>query len=295
MRTGPAGRAARRHLVAMAIGAAALCPPGGAAANLLEDAWGFGPSAPRYLLRYHQMNYFLPITATSDRNIAPWEPFKNLGLQEGDRDLDDVEAKFQISFRQRFWATEDLQMGLWFAYTQLSTWQIYNEDESHPFRDTNYQPELIASLNPGGMIGGFRWSLLNLGLVHESNGRSEVISRSWDRLYAEAGFEKEHFALLPKIWYRIPEGNDDNPDITDYYGNGQLTLVYRRGERSLTLMGRGNLHQGKGAVQASYVSPPFMGPLRFYLHLFSGYGETLIDYNWNQTVIGTGFTINNIL
>jgi phospholipase A1 len=268
----------------------------GPPASLLEEAWGFGPLSPRYQLRHHQMNYFLPVTITSDRNTAPWEPFRTLGLQEGERDLDDVEAKFQISFRQRFWATDDQRLGLWIAYTQISTWQVYNADESHPFRDTNYQPELIASFQPGVDIGSFRWNLLNAGIVHESNGRSEVLSRSWDRLYAEAGFERGNLVLLPKIWYRIQEGDeDDNPDITDYYGYAQLTAYYRRDNRSVALTGRGNLHEGKGAIQLSYVSRPWMGPLRTYLHLFSGYGETLIDYDWNQTVIGAGVTINSIL
>ncbi|HMP97989.1 MAG TPA: phospholipase A, partial [Kiritimatiellia bacterium] len=229
-------------------------------ASRLEEAWGFTAESPRYLLQPHQMNYFLPITHTSRRNTAPWEPFKVLGLQEGERNLDDVEAKFQISFRQRIWATDDQQLGAWVAYTQLSTWQVYNDDESHPFRDTNYLPEFFLSYNPRVHLGYFRWSLLNVGVIHESNGRAELISRSWDRLYAEAGLEKGNFVLLPRIWYRFEDGSDDNPDITDTYGYGQLTAFYRWGDRSLTLTGRGNVSRGKGSVQASYVSPPFMGP-----------------------------------
>jgi phospholipase A1 len=260
--------------------------------GLIEQAWDSTPSAPRYALRTHEMNYFLPITRTSSRNIDPWIPFKELGLQEGDRDLDDIEAKFQISLRQRFWASPDHRLGLWFAYTQLSTWQIYNRDESHPFRDTNYRPELIASYNPRMEVLGFQWNLLNLGFVHESNGRAEVISRSWDRVYAEAGFERENIVLLPRVWHAISTGGDDNPDILDYYGYGQLTLYYRRGDRHLSLMGRGNLSKGKGAAQASLVSQPLIGTMRGYLQVFSGYGETMMDYNWNQTVVGIGITIN---
>lgn len=265
--------------------------------SLLVDAWGFGPESPRYLLRYHNMNYILPVTYTSDRNVEPWEPFRELEIQGGEIAFEDVETKFQISFKYRLWAGEDRRLGLWLGYTQLSTWQLYNSDESAPFRDTNYQPELFFSYNPAVDIGRFRWSLLNFGINHESNGRSNILSRSWDRLFAEAGFENGNFALLAKAWYRIPEDDedDDNPGITDYYGHGQLRAFYRWRDNSFTLMGRGNWSHRKGAVQASYVSPPVVGPLRAYLQVFSGYGESLIDYNWKQTVVGAGFTINSIL
>lgn len=265
--------------------------------SLLEDAWGFSPSAPRYLLRYHQMNYFLPITYTSDRNIEPYQPFADLEIQGGEVNLDDAEAKFQLSFRYRLWARDDRRLGVWLGYTQLSTWQIYNGDESRPFRDTNYQPEIFLSYNPGIELGPLRWSLINAGFVHESNGRAQIISRSWDRLYIEAGLDSGSFALLARLWYRLPEDDDkdDNPDITDYYGHGSLTAFYRWGESSITLMGRGNIREGKGAAQLSYVTRPLIGPLRGYLQLFSGYGETMIDYNWNQTVVGAGVTINSIL
>jgi phospholipase A1 len=267
-----------------------------ASPSLLEEAWGFDPSSRRYLLRYHRMNYILPITYTSDRNIEPWEPFRQLDIQDGEVNLDDEEAKFQISFRYRLWTTDDRKLGFWFGYTQLSTWQVYNEAESRPFRDTNYQPELFLSYNPGVDIGSFRWSLLNVGYNHESNGRAYVITRSWDRLFAEAGFENGNFALIAKAWYRFSEGDDDdNPGITDYYGYGQLTAFYRWRDSSFSLMGRGNWNSNKGAVEASYVSRPLIGPLRGYLQVFSGYGETMIDYDWKQTVVGAGIAINSIL
>jgi phospholipase A1/A2 len=264
--------------------------------SMFEEVWGSTPSAPRYLLRYHEMNYFLPISYTSDRNVEPYEAFAVLD-PDGVLKADDAEAKFQISFKYRLWATDDRKLGFWAAYTQLSTWQIYNGDESRPFRDTNYQPELFVSYNPGMELGSFRWSLLNFGYVHQSNGRSEVISRSWDRLFAEAGFEQGNFALLAKAWWRIPESSsdDDNPDITDYTGYGQLRAFYRWEDRTFTLMTRGNWNTGKGAVQASFVSRPVIGPLRVYLQLFHGYGETMIDYDWNQTVVGAGVAINSIL
>jgi phospholipase A1/A2 len=264
--------------------------------SMFEEAWGSTPSAPRYVLRYHEMNYILPITYTSDRNVEPFKDFAVLN-PEGELEADDAEAKFQISFKYRLWANDNRQWGFWAGYTQQSTWQVYNSDESRPFRDTNYQPEMFVSYNPGMELGSFRWSLMNFGYVHQSNGRSDVISRSWDRAFAEAGFENGNFALLAKAWYRFHESSedDDNPDITDYLGHGQLRAFYRWNDRTITLMTRGNWNTGKGAVEASFVSRPLIGPLRVYLQLFHGYGETMIDYDWNQTVVGAGVAINSIL
>jgi phospholipase A1 len=43
------------------------------------------------------------------------------------------------------------------------------------------------------------------------------------------------------------------------------------------------------------MSPPLLGPLRAYVKGFTGYGESMIDYNWKQSTIGFGFALNDIL
>ena len=75
-------------------------------------------------------------------------------------------------------------------------------------------------------------------------------------------------------------------------GHGDLTAIYRPGSHRLSLMARGNLNKGKGAVEATWMSPPMLGSLRGYVRLFSGYGDSMIDYNWNQTVVGIGIALN---
>ena len=67
-------------------------------------------------------------------------------------------------------------------------------DISRPFRETNYMPELFGSFRPGIELGSFRWNVLNFGYTHQSNGRADPISRSWDRLFVEAGIERDNFA-----------------------------------------------------------------------------------------------------
>ncbi len=263
--------------------------------SLIETAWGFLPDSRRAYVRLHEPNYMLFARYTTDVNREPYEPLFDAFAE--DYDFKDVEAKFQISFKGRLAATEDRRWGLWFAYTQQSQWQVYSSDISSPFRETNYMPELFGSFRPGVELGGLTFNLLNFGFTHQSNGRADPISRSWDRLFVEAGFDRENFALIARAWTRVRPGDyeDDNPDITDYLGYGKVTALYRWRDNTFTLMGRGNLATGKGAAEFSWTSRPVLGPLRVHFQLFSGYGESLIDYDWNQTTVGLGVTLNDLL
>jgi phospholipase A1 len=273
-----------------AVAAAAVKPR---PASLIDTAWGFLPDSRRAYVRLHQPNYLLLGRYTTDANTEPYEPLFDAFDEEAD--FDDVEAKFQLSVKGRLLATDDHRWGLWFAYTQQSQWQLYSPDISRPFRETNYMPELFGSFRPGVDFGGWQWNLLNFGYTHQSNGRSDPISRSWDRLFVEAAIERDNFVLLARAWTRITEADyeDDNPDIVDYYGHGEITGIYKWRDNSFTLMGRGNLSTGKGAAQFTWASRPLLGPLRGYLQVFTGYGESMIDYDWSQTTIGLGVTLND--
>jgi phospholipase A1 len=263
--------------------------------SLIDSAWGFLPDSRRAYVRLHEPNYLLFARYTTDVNRGPYEPLFDAFAE--DYDFEDVEAKFQLSVKGRLATTDDRRWGLWFAYTQQNQWQVYAGDISSPFRETNYMPELFGSFRPGVELGGWQWNLLNFGFNHQSNGRADPISRSWDRLFVEGGFERDNFALIVRAWTRIRPGDyeDDNPDITDYLGYGQVTALYRRGENTFTLLGRGNLATGKGAAQFTWTSRPVLGPMRVHFQLFSGYGESLIDYDWNQTTVGLGVTLNDLL
>jgi phospholipase A1 len=265
------------------------------ASQLIDRAWGFHADSRKAYVRLHQPNYLLFARYTTDVNREPYEPFFDAFGE--DYDFEDVEAKFQLSFKGRLATTEDRRWGLWFAYTQQSQWQVYAEDISSPFRETNYMPELFGSFRPGVELGGWQWNLLNFGFTHQSNGRADPISRSWDRLFVEGGIERGDFALIVRAWTRVTPGDyeDDNPDIIDYMGHGQATALYRWRDNTFTLMGRGNLDTGKGAAQFAWASRPILGPMRVYFQLFSGYGESLIDYDWNQTTVGLGVTLNEQL
>jgi phospholipase A1 len=263
--------------------------------SLIDAAWGFTPGSDRYVIDTFHQNYLLFARYTDNVNTAPYQAiFQAAGQPET---IDDVEAKFQLSFKMRLWTSEDRRWGVWAAYTQQNQWQVYNDEISRPFRETNYMPEVLVSYRPGIEFWGFHWNLLNVSFNHQSNGRTDALSRSWNRIIGTFGFERENFALLANAWYRIKESDDkdDNPDITDYYGYGSLTALYKWRDHSFTLMGRGNLSTGKGAAQFTWMSPRLLGPIRAYVQAFAGYGESMIDYNWNQNTIGAGIAINDEL
>jgi phospholipase A1 len=264
-----------------------------APASLIDNAWGFEQGSNPYIIDLYNQNYLLVARWTDNVNSAPYQSiFQAAGKPET---IDNTEAKFQISFKLRLWTTDDRRWGVWAAYTQQNQWQVYNSDISRPFRETNYMPELFVSYRPGiDLGGGFHWNLLNVGYTHQSNGRSDTLSRSWDRIIATFGFERANFALLAKAWYPF-NYREDNPDITDFYGYGSLTGIYKWRDHSFSLMARGNLSKGKGAAELTWMSPRLLGPLRAYIQGFTGYGESLIDYNWNQSTIGAGIALNDAL
>jgi phospholipase A1 len=264
-----------------------------ASGSRIDAAWGFRPDSDRNLISLYRPNYLL-VGRYSDRpNEAPFDVLFN-ALENPDAELDSTEAEFQLSFKARLWATDDRRFGVWAAYTQRSQWQVYNSDLSAPFRETNYEPELFVSYNPGLSFAGIDWRLLNVGYNHQSNGRSDPISRSWDRAIAEIGIERGDLALLVRPWVVLDDGGDDNPDIDDYMGFGDVTAVYKTNGHSVSLMARGK-PGGKGTVQLTWMSPPILGPLRAYVEAFSGYGDSLIDYNWYQNTIGVGVALNDFL
>ena len=112
--------------------------------------------------------------ADGQANNEPQSPTRPPSQTPGG-DLDKTEAKFQLSFKTKVWEDIfDTPLNLWFAYTQQSHWQIYNKAHSAPFRETDYEPELILSfpLPSSWAWGDTRLRMGGLGLLHQSNGRA---------------------------------------------------------------------------------------------------------------------------
>jgi hypothetical protein len=62
---------------------------------------------------------------------------------------------------------------------------------------------------------------------------------------------------------------------------------YQLGDAILSAQGQYNWNTGYGGAELG-VSYPITKHVRFYTQVYSGYGESLIDYNFNQTRVGVG-------
>ncbi|QER39545.1 phospholipase [Acinetobacter suaedae] len=267
--------------------------------SLLDRRWELSEESKlgAWNIRAYQPVYLLPVFWTSNKNEFPSSP-NPVNTVDEKQNLTSSEAKFQLSLKTKAWENIFGNNGdLWLGYTQSSRWQVFNADESRPFRETNYEPEASLMFRTNYEILGLNARLLGVTLNHQSNGRSDPLSRSWNRVIFNLGFEKDNFALMLRPWYRIAEDakDDNNPDIKDYIGRGDLTAFYRKGENDFSLMLRHSLKGGdrsNGAVQFDWAFP-ITGKLRGHFQLFDGYGESLIDYNHKATYVGLGVSLMN--
>jgi len=248
----------------------------------------------------HKPNYILPFSYSEGSR----RPYVDV-LDESDT-LDDVEVQFQVSLKYLVMPdlfTEDLN--LYVAFTTTSWWQAYNNDSSSPFRETNYEPEVVFQYNKP-------WDLLGLDVVasgvsfnHQSNGQSQGLSRSWNRIIGHVGFENDNLVWLARAWWRLPEDKkknpddskgDDNPDISKFMGYGDLNAIWKLpNNHSIDMTLRNNLRSdNKGAIKLGWTFP-LSNHLMGYIQYFNGYGESLIYYNQSVSRIGIGVKLTNWL
>lgn len=250
-------------------------------------AWMILPYLPTYILPYR---YLL-----SGINQQPFE--KVIG--ESDHDgLRPYEVKYQVSFRiPLFEKILGPKTDLMFAYTQISAWQVYSHRLSAPFRNTDYQPELVISYEADRNLGLFDLSVLTLSLTHQSNGQSKPLSRSWNRIVLSGWFSRARWIFHMKTWWRIPESadDDDNPDIETYVGYGELFAYYKYGNQVFGMMLQNNLRtdQNHTNLQLDW-SFPAHSRFKGYVQYFDGYKETLLDYDSRNHSVGVGVMLSDI-
>ena len=239
-----------------------------------------------FALTAHRPNYILPYTYNDRPNVDSFR------LINPDAAMDNAEAQFQVSFKfplmQKFQGPGN---DLFFAFTTRAWWQVYNDNISSPFRETDYEPELIFRHYGGAALGPVKIAGWDLGVAHQSNGQSRPLSRSWNRVNANLALEAGNLALALRSWYRIPEGaGDDNPHLHRYLGYGDIRLLYNRHNHVVSAMFRPGTD--KSAFEFTW-SMPLWQQLRLYLVYFDGYGENLLDYDHHSRRIGVGIGLND--
>lgn len=273
----------------------------GRASSGMAKAWELGADDKRgtFIVRTYLPNFVLPVHLTSNVNRSPSSPSHPDGGYNPD--YKPAEAKLQLSLRAK--VAENLLLpgaDLWVAYTQRSLWQVWDSKDSSPFRSTDYQPEAIYVVPVpeqwGALPFGVNLRMLQLGLAHQSNGQSDPLSRSWNRMYVGAGFEYGDFGVLLRTNQRLRvQNNDDNPDLVKFVGRNEISVGWAPGVSTVNLTWRTNFSPvERGSLQLDWTYPVFAKQplgLRWYAQLFSGYGETMLDYNHKQTSVGFGLTL----
>lgn len=282
--------------------------PAGKSCRYLDRKWRLSSSESKNLtdLETHGLNY-LVVTKTSNPNQIASSPKY---LDATYRDLDDQDLKFQVSFKTELMRSIPFirdfpyveTSRIWAAYTQQSYWQVFDSKKSRPMREHNFAPEIILSLGLNTMVDGERKLYLprmaNLGFIHESNGRSTPVSRSWNRIYLESAWEvNDDITLSVRPWWRVSESgrNDDNSDIDHFLGYGDLRVHWDNVMRNVSanLLFRNNFRSdNKAYTKLDLQYQPFkQDNIKLHFMLSDGYGDSLIDYNHSQTVFGLGISI----
>ena len=259
-----------------------------------EEKSGFDP----YVMTPHKMTYILPFSYTNNVNR---DIYKEIG--EWDKELQSLELKFQFSLKVPLTEDDIFVEGdrFDFAFTLKAWWQLYNQELSRPFRETNYEPEFFytAPLTWRPYDGDTN---VVFGFEHQSNGRTQLSSRSWNRFYSTFTFAKNNYAISLRPWWIVPEGSkettleeaaNDNIDIKDYMGNFDLTVLYKWHSLEFSFVGRRNFKENNGGMELA-MTFPLSGKLKGYFQFTSGYGESLIDYNHSQETVGIGIALTEM-
>lgn len=251
-------------------------------------------------IRPHMPVYLLPVSWRQNVNRQPCSSNPRNCASHPEDSYKNIEAKFQLSFKTKLW--EDAlgsDIDLWAAYTQQSYWQVYDTENSSPFRETDYQPEVWATIPVQWGPQWLQLRMINLGLVHQSNGQTLPLSRSWNRAYASFGLTSGDLSVIVKPWWRLPEdaADDDNPDISDYSGRLETLWVYPWRDHLFSLTWRNNLKFASATPNRSYWqfewAFPLAGSLHGYVQAFDGWGDSLQNYNFRNRGISAGISLVN--
>lgn len=240
---------------------------------------------------FYKPTYILPYYYTG----SPYYSVYNNNTPENER-LKNSELKFQLSFKVPVWKNIfHYPTTLFLAYTQLSYWQAYNKTAF--FRETDYEPELFFATELNiHLFGDWHTNFLNIGAVHQSNGYGGSMERSWNRIYLELIASNDNWMVSLRPWFVIHDSalHRYNPNIASYLGYGQVVVAYKYHRQIFSILGRSFLEHGGSRTTGEFTwSFPITSNLSGYLQVFSGYGQSLIEYDHRTNSVGIGIALSN--
>lgn len=216
------------------------------------------------------------------------------------------EIQFQLSIKLPLYSNLfDSGADLFTAYTQNSYWQIYDKEHSSPFRETNYMPEFFLEWQPDTQMGSSTLKQIRFAIIHQSNGQEIGPSRSWNRTEVSFLMQNGNFSYGMTAWDRWQEDKkediseskgDDNPNLEEYIGKQKVFIAYENDDYKLELKHQNNLFNyniNKGNTIVDLTFPSSNNNFDFFVRYFTGYGESLIDYDIKINRASFGIIIAN--
>jgi len=243
-----------------------------------------------FSLMPYKKNYIVYSQLFSGLNEAPY----SAAYPTEDYHFKDYEMQLQVSLMVPIWLDMfGLPLTSYVAYTNRSFWQLFNIDDSQPFRETNHEPEIWLAYFYDLYWGDFNAEMAWLGFVHQSNGQYTSLSRGWNRVYLDFYFNYRALSVSWRPWVSMSDGAvEDNFDYEKYIGSGELNAVYRWKHLDLGAtytysydgLSYGSLKLDANIPLSDYVSA--------YIRYFHGYGESLIDYDYRSKTLSTGIVLD---
>jgi outer membrane phospholipase A len=218
--------------------------------------------------------------------ISPYRPTYFL--------LGSLDTKVELSFKGQLVE----KVPVFFGYTQLMFWDLFKT--SAPFSDINYNPEVFYRVY--AFPEHTRWIDVG-GFEHESNGKGEEDSRSWNRTYlrySDTWKLGERFQMFTTVKAWFPYALSENLNMAKYRGlaefmvsfSGYLGRFFERDDLIFRFYLGGStylnpLQGGQELTLRMKARPRKFLPLTVF-QVFHGYGENLLKYQESRTAVRAG-------
>ena len=206
-------------------------------------------------------------------------------------------TKVQFSLKYQFVE----KVGFYFGYTQVMFWKLW--ENSEPFRDVNYNPEIFYHLSFNCLI----LDSIDFGFYeHKSNGRDGEDSRSYDSSYLRINliqiFKNDFImGLRVKLFalYNLDEYNSDIRDYMSFYFI-EFGLGYRIGFLKIGMYTKfipGGVYSGdlkKSSQELGFLIGPRISGIKipyFFVQYRHGYMDSLLDYKKKESTIRAGISL----